>query len=114
MAVTVTQSKRNSVAGSKVTAYVSIVFDNEYPNGGEPFDATSYIKVPDSVIVTKDSNVGYIIKYDYTQKKLKVFETAASDQTPTADIPAAQLSEVAAATNLELVSCDLIITGSRA
>ena len=114
MALTVTQSKRNSVAGSKVTAFVTVTFDDDYPAGGELFDATAYVKTPDSVLITNDSATGYIIKYDPTNKKLKVFNTAASDQTPTADITAAALAEVTAATDLQTLTCDLVISGGRA
>ena len=38
MALTITKTKRNSVSGSKITAYMSVTFDVSYPAGGEAFD----------------------------------------------------------------------------
>ena len=114
MGLTLSQTKRNNVSGTKVTSYVTVGFDNEYPSGGEPFDATTYVGNPDEVRVTNDSVMGYVVRYDATNKKLKVFEVGASDQTPTADIAATALTECAAATNLELITVDLVIMGSRA
>jgi len=120
MALTVTNTKRNSVSGSKITAFVSVAFDASYPTGGEAFDATTYIANPDSVLVTGMDSAGHIIRYDATNKTLKVYESgnALNDQTPTADIAAnalqAPLVECAATTDLSLLSVELIITGSRA
>jgi len=120
MGLTVTQSKRNSVAGSKVTAFVTVAFDDNYPTGGELFDATSYIKNPDSVLITNDAALGYIVRYDATNKKLKAFESgnATMDQTPTADLTLnilqSPLAEVADTTDLAALTVDLVISGSRA
>ena len=41
MALTITKTKRNSVSGSKITAYMSVTFDVSYPAGGEAFDANA-------------------------------------------------------------------------
>ena len=41
MALTITRSKRNSVDGSRITAYRTVAFDNSYPAGGEAFDANA-------------------------------------------------------------------------
>ena len=114
MALTLAQSKRNNVTGTKVTSYVTVTFDDSYPTGGELFDATAYVGTPDEVRITSDSALGYIVRYDATNKKLKAFEVAASDQTPTANIPAAPLAEVANATDLSALAVDLIISGGRA
>lgn len=120
MALTVSNTKRNSVSGSKITAYVTVAFDASYPTGGEPFDATTYIANPDSILVSGMDSAGHIVRYDETNKKLKVYESgnALNDQTPTADIPAnalqAPLVECANTTDLALLGVELIITGSRA
>ena len=118
--MTVTNTKRNSVSGSKITAYVSVVFDASYPTGGEAFDATTYIANPDSILVSGMDSAGHIVRYDATNKLLKVYQSGHGflEGTPTQDIAAnaaaAPLVEVANATDLALLMVDLIITGSRA
>ena len=118
MALTITQTKRNNVTGTKVTAYVTAAFDNSYAAGGEAFDATTYVGNPDEVRVTNDSMLGYVVRYDATNKKLKAFQsghTADDLSNPIVlDELASPLAEVAATTNLELLTVDLIISGGRA
>jgi hypothetical protein len=120
MALTLAQSKRNNVTGTKVTSYVTVTFDNSYPTGGELFDATAYVGTPDEVRIASDSALGYIVRYDATNKKLKVFESgnAVNDQTPTADLTLnvlqSPLAEVANTTDLSALAVDLIISGGRA
>ena len=118
MALTVTQTKRNNVTGTKVTAYVTVAFDNSYPTGGEEFDATAYVKTPDEVRVTNDSALGYIVRYDATNKKLKVFAQATTDDQSSvvaAGVTAA-LVEAKNATDLTSpqLTVDLVISGGRA
>ena len=116
MALTLSQTKRNNVTGTKVTAYVTVAFDNNYPAGGEVFDATTYVGNPDEVRVTSDSTLGWIVRYDATNKKLKVFgDSTVDDQsTVVAAGNADMLPEAKATTNLELLHVDLIISGGRA
>ena len=117
MALTVSNTKRNSVSGSKITAYVNVVFDASYPTGGEAFDATTYIANPDSVLVTGMDSAGHIVRYDATNKKLKVYESghaALDGNAALANAAQAPLVECANTTNLSLLGVELIITGSRA
>ncbi len=111
MALTLAQTKRNNVTGTKVTSYVTVTFDASYPTNGEDFDATAYVKTPDEVRVTNDSALGYIVRYDATNKKLKVFNVPALDGNAAS---AQALAEVTNATNLSSLSVDLIISGGRA
>ena len=76
MALTITQTKRNSVSGSKITSFVNVTFDNSYPAGGEAFDATTYgVGTPDSVDirVVGPSGNHIHIQYDSTNKKLQAY-----------------------------------------
>tara|TARA_R100001015_G_C4618444_1_gene174925 strand:- start:1237 stop:1617 length:381 start_codon:yes stop_codon:yes gene_type:complete len=84
MALTITQTKRNNVTGTKIQAFVNITFDANYPVGGEPFDANAYVGDVDSVDIHVKAGGGGIdvgsvlFKYDYTLKSIKAF--AASTQ----------------------------------
>tara|TARA_R110002110_G_scaffold35277_8_gene119324 strand:- start:6235 stop:6588 length:354 start_codon:yes stop_codon:yes gene_type:complete len=117
MALTVSNTKRNSVSGSKITAYVTVAFDASYPTGGEAFDATTYIANPDSILVSGMDSAGHIVRYDETNKKLKVYQSghaALDGAAAIANAAAAPLVEVANTTDLALLGVELIITGSRA
>ena len=125
MALTITQSKRNNVVGSRITAFVNVTFDNSYPTGGEEFDATAYIGKPDSVdiIVKTIPNKGIgglLLRYDYANKKIMAFasSTEASGNAVTKnDAQAAgglALIEIANASNaLQDATAEIIITGGR-
>tara|TARA_R110000851_G_scaffold122221_2_gene251491 strand:- start:476 stop:826 length:351 start_codon:yes stop_codon:yes gene_type:complete len=116
MALTITSTKRNNVSGTKVTAYVTAVFDDSYPAGGEVFDATTYIKNIDEVRITNIDELGYVVRYDATNKKLKVFASDIADDQTSVVPPGetAPFPEAKATTDLATLTVDLIIIGSRA
>tara|TARA_R110000851_G_scaffold220568_3_gene373385 strand:- start:46374 stop:46754 length:381 start_codon:yes stop_codon:yes gene_type:complete len=76
MTTTVSHTKRNSVAGSKITAFVRLTFGTGYPANGEPFDATAYgVGQIDEVRIT---TVGvpqgnFVFAYEQADKKIKAF-----------------------------------------
>ena len=125
MALTITQSKRNNVVGSRITAFVNVTFDNSYPTGGEDFDATAYVGTPDSVdIIVKtipNSAIGgLLLRYDYDAKKIMAF--AASTQAsgnavdePTAAAAGGQpfIEMVNTSDALDGATAEIIITGGR-
>lgn len=112
MALTVEQLGRTNVSGNRHTVALKITFDSSYPTGGEALDLTAYVANIEGVSVEESG--GYVFQYDRSNKKLKAYNVAASDQTPTADITAAALAEVTAATNLSSVVTYLTVTGGRA
>lgn len=123
MALTITHTKRNSVSGSKITTYVQVAFDNNYPVGGEPFDATSYgVSVIDEVrITTKSAGAGVkVFHYDATNKKIQAFGTttqASGDAVAAGDANfAGGLTLIELANTSALLAGDIIdiaITGGR-
>ena len=112
MALTVEQLGRTNVTGNRLTVALKITFDSSYPTNGEALDLTAYVSNIENVAIEESG--GYVFQYDRTNKKLKAFNVAASDQTPTADITAAALAEVTNATNLSSVVTYLTVTGGRA
>ena len=125
MALTITQSKRNNVVGSRITAFVYVTFDGSYPTGGEEFDATAYVGTPDSVdIVVKtipNKGIGgLLLRYDYANKKIMAFasSTEASGNAVTKNDAATAgglaLIEIANTSNfLQDATAEIIITGGR-
>ena len=77
MALTITQTKRNSVSGSKITTFLQVAFDNSYPAGGEAFDANAQSglsQIDEVRITTKEQQQGaHVFQYDATNKKLLAF-----------------------------------------
>ncbi len=92
---------------------VTVTFDSSYPSKwGRTFDATAYVKNTNADRVTNESTaLGYVVRYDATNKKLKVFNVPALDGNAAS---AQALAEVANTTNLSTLSVDLIISGGRA
>jgi hypothetical protein len=119
MALTITQPKRNSVSGSKVSVYLSVTFDSSYAPGGEAFDATAYgVADIDSLTIhnTTADELGYVVKYDATNNKLLAYATHTMDDQSSV-IGAGEtepLADAKAATDLSALKVDITITGSRA
>ena len=125
MALTITQSKRNNVIGTKIQAFVNVTFDNSYPTGGEAFDATAYVGDVDTVdINVKESpNIdlaGVLLRYDYADKTIKAFasSTEASGNPVTKNDAAAAggLTLIEIANNsaqLQDIVAEIVITGGR-
>ena len=122
MALTITRSKRNSVDGSRITAYRTVAFTGTYPAGGEPFDANAEcgLKGVEEVRMGAGMPAGFTVRYDYANKKLQLFgeSTLASgaEVSPVTD-PAAEarpLEEFANAFDATGISAlELIIKGTR-
>jgi len=125
MALTITQSKRNNVVGSRITSFVNVTFDNSYPTGGEEFDATAYVGTPDSVdiIVKTIPNKGIgglLLRYDYANKKIMAFASSTEASGNAVDKPTAAaaggLALIQLANNssdLDGATAEIIITGGR-
>ena len=125
MALTITQTKRNNVIGTKIQAFVNVTFDNSYPLGGEAFDANAYVGDVDTV----DINVkvspsidlgGVLLRYDYTTKAIKAFasSTEASGNAVTKGDAATAgglfLIEIAdGSAELADIEAEIVITGGR-
>lgn len=59
---------------------VDVDFDNSYPTGGEAFDAPAllkslgkYDKAPTVIGVVIESKLGYVLRYDSTNKKIMAY-----------------------------------------
>ena len=123
MALTITQTKRNSVSGSKITAYVNVTFDNSYPAGGEAFDATIYgVGTPDSVDIrlVGPQATKIELRYDATNKKLQAYGSTTEASGAEVQAPAAvgagglALLELAnASALLATLVTEITITGGR-
>jgi hypothetical protein len=78
MALTIasTSAQSGDVWGRQKTRIVTVTFDSSYATGGESFtpalvgltEFTLVVPVPDAAVLP-----GYVIQYDYTNKKLIVF-----------------------------------------
>jgi len=122
MALTITRSKRNSVDGSRITAYRTVAFDNSYPAGGEPFDANAQcgLKGVEEVRIGAGLPAGFTVRYDYANKKLQLFgestEASGAEVSPGTN-PASEtrpLTEFANTFDASGIdSLELIIKGTR-
>jgi hypothetical protein len=94
MALTITQS-RPDLSGRRKEVDVRITADSSYPAGGYSYDfgARHGIRDVDQVVITPSG--GYLIEYDYVNKKIKFLVGGAAVSVPAA--------EVAAATNLSAI-----------
>ena len=112
MALTVAQLGRTNVVGNRLTVALKITPDASWLAAGEPLDLTTYVSNVESVNI--ESTGGYVFHYDRTNKKLLAYRSAASDQTPTADIAAAALVAVVDSVDLSALSIFITVTGGRA
>ena len=123
MTTTSTQTKRNSVSGSKITAYVELTFGTAYPANGEPFDATAFgVGVIDEVRITVPAVAAglYVFTYIAADKKVRAFGSttqATGDAVSEGDGDLAggmQLKELAHNSGLlDGLKLDIAITGGR-
>lgn len=125
MALTITQTKRNNVIGTKIQAFVNVTFDNSYPLGGEEFDANAYVGDVDTVDINVkvSPNIdigGVLLRYDYITKTIKAFasSTEASGNQVTkgnaalaGGLPLIELADGSA--QLQDLSAEIVITGGR-
>lgn len=112
MALTITQTKRNSVSGSKITSYVNVTFDNSYPAGGEAFDATTYgVGTPDSVDIrcTTPLASNVVIRYDATNKKLQAY--GSTTEASGAEVAAPAAVGAGGMALLELANTSALLAG---
>lgn len=123
MTTTSTQTKRNSVSGSKITAYVELTFGTAYPANGEPFDATAFgVGVIDEVRITVPAVAAglYVFTYIAADKKVRAFgsttqATGAAVSEGDGDLAGGmQLKELAHNSGLlDGLKLDIAITGGR-
>jgi len=125
MALTITQTKRNNVIGTKIQAFVNVTFDNSYPLGGEVFDANAYVGDVDTVDINVkvSPNIdlgGVLLRYDYTTKTIKAFasSTQASGNSVTKGDAAIagglSFIEIAdTSAQLQDMEAEIVITGGR-
>ena len=125
MALTITQTKRNNVIGTKIQAFVNVTFDNSYPLGGEEFDANAYVGDVDTVDINVKASPnidlgGVLLRYDYTTKTIKAFasSTEASGNQVTKGNAAlagglAFIELTDTSTQLQDLVAEIVITGGR-
>ena len=125
MALTITQTKRNNVIGTKIQAFVNVTFDNSYQLGGEEFDANAYVGDVDTVDINVKAapNIdlgGVLLRYDYTTKTIKAFASstqASGDEVTKGDAAIAgglaliELADTSA--DLQGLIAEIVITGGR-
>ena len=124
MALTITKTKRNSVSGSKITAYMSVTFDVSYPAGGEAFDANAESglgNIDEVRITTAQQGAGmHTFQYDSTNKKILAFGSTTQASGDAVDVGGAigagglTLLELANTSDkLDGYRIDVVISGSR-
>lgn len=124
MALTITKTKRNSVSGSKITAYLQVTFDNSYPTGGEAFDANAQSGLGNidelRMTAAEPTDVAVTFAYDATNKKLLAYGSTTKASGDAVDAGAATLAggevllELAnASAVLNNYKLDIAISGSR-
>lgn len=93
MALTITKTKRNSVSGSKITAYMQVEFDNNYPAGGEAFDANAESglgNIDEVRMTTNTQGAGmHTFQYDAANKKILAFGSTTEASGDAVAAPAA-------------------------
>lgn len=110
MALTVTRTRRNSVSGNRITAFLTATFDNSYAGAaGESIDLTQY--VPRIDMVNIEQKDGYTISYDSTTGALLVYWQTDPADAGGANIP---LTGVDPTTDLSTLSVNISVTGGRA
>lgn len=83
MALTVqnVNARADDTFGRHRVKIVKVTFDNSYASGGESFTPADVgMAAFDLVLVSVDANAlgGYVVQYDYTAQKLRVFEEEAA------------------------------------
>lgn len=74
MALTISNHK-TSVFGNKRTSTFDVAFDSSYPTGGEPLSLSNLgLSEVDIVLISQKS--GYMLEYDYTNKKVLAYRSA--------------------------------------
>lgn len=125
MALTITQTKRNNVTGTKIQAFVNVTFDNSYPLGGEAFDANAYVGDVDSVDILVKTAVNIdigsvLLRYDYTTKTIKAYASSREatgaavtkgDAAIAGGLALIELADTSSA--LQDMVCEVVITGGR-
>ncbi len=104
MALTVVQPRRQSVNGSMITVHLEITPDDSWLAAGEDLDLSSYVGIPESIVLDGGST-GYVWQYDHTNKKLLAFEAGADG---------AALDAVANTTDLSTHTVRITVSGRRA
>jgi hypothetical protein len=74
----IVNSKSYNVSGSRQEIFASIAMDSSYPYGGEPFDIRDIFGLQSAEIdlVQIEQPLGYQLRYDYTNEKVKVYAVA--------------------------------------
>jgi len=110
MALTVSQTRRNSVSGNRITTFLTATFDNSYAGpAGEALDLTNY--VPRIDMVNIEQKDGYTVAYDSTVGALKVYWQTDPADGGGANIP---LVDVDPTTDLSTLTVNISVTGGRA
>ena len=74
MALAISNSK-TSVFGNKRISNFDVAFDSSYPTGGEPLSLSNLgLSEVDIVLISQKS--GYMLEYDYTNKKVLAYRSA--------------------------------------
>lgn len=83
VAITVAQSKPH-VWGDKQMFHGVVAFTGSYSTGGDAYDPTSLLQQTGAGIIDMvlfDQTLGYGVVYDYTNHKILVYTTAATEFT---------------------------------
>tara|TARA_R100001510_G_C7613294_1_gene176169 strand:+ start:314 stop:658 length:345 start_codon:yes stop_codon:yes gene_type:complete len=80
MGLTIVQDGRAEVSGSTSKVHLTVTFDDDYPTGGEAFDADDYGfgRMVSISIANKAAN-GFVASYDAANKKMMLFEGRPGD-----------------------------------
>jgi hypothetical protein len=72
--------------GDRMSARVTVAFDSSYPTGGESLTPEDLALGEIDILLAGPHN-GYVFEYDYTNKKLMVFQSAAVTPAGTISAP---------------------------
>lgn len=90
MAKTINSTEYNQ-SGRRRVAYLVITLDNSYATGGYAMAASEigFNEIRHASIFT--DGAGYIVDYDYTNKKIKLYASVGTEVTATTDLSAVKL-----------------------
>lgn len=93
MAVTVTITKRDKIAQSKV-AFGTVLLDSSYPTNGEAC-AQKVLGIGDIDFIAFTNQNGYVAQYDKANEKIVMYASAGTEVTNTTDLSGVTLQYMA-------------------
>jgi len=124
MALTITK-ERNSVSGSRITAFLTVVLDNSYPSGGYVFNLAGQTGLSnvDSVSISQEGFPTNVASFNFLMDPTNVKILCMGDSTEASGAAVAggaalaaggkTMIEAANATDLTGITLKIAVTGRR-